>query len=87
VVGAMVMGLGGALMAHFFKFIAPTPPTAMATFLVWVMLIVGGSTQQRRDPSAASRSGACGRDDLVTANSARRSAPPTARVPDRPRCS
>jgi len=48
VVGAMVMGLGGALMAHFFKFIAPdTADPTMATFLVWVMLIAGGSGNNR----------------------------------------
>lgn len=44
VVGAMLMGLGGALSAHYFKYIGPeaTQPL-LATFLVWVMLIVGGS--------------------------------------------
>ena len=44
ILGSMVMGLGGALMAHFFKFIGPeaTDPL-LATFLVWVMLILGGS--------------------------------------------
>ncbi|MDC0073640.1 branched-chain amino acid ABC transporter permease [Alphaproteobacteria bacterium] len=44
VFGCMFMGLGGALSAHYFKFIGPeaTEPF-MTTFLVWVMLIVGGS--------------------------------------------
>ncbi|MEQ9812841.1 MAG: branched-chain amino acid ABC transporter permease [Azospirillaceae bacterium] len=44
VVGSAIMGLGGALTAHYFKFIGPeaTEPL-MTTFLVWVMLIVGGS--------------------------------------------
>tara|TARA_Y100000590_G_scaffold93466_1_gene105923 strand:+ start:162 stop:1139 length:978 start_codon:yes stop_codon:yes gene_type:complete len=44
VFGCAFMGLGGALTAHFFKFIGPeaTEPF-MATFLVWVMLIIGGS--------------------------------------------
>lgn len=44
VLGAMLMGLGGALSAHYFKYIGPeaTQPL-LATFLVWVMLIVGGS--------------------------------------------
>ncbi len=44
VVGGMLMGLGGALNAHAFKVIVPeaTEPL-MTTFLVWVMLIVGGS--------------------------------------------
>ena len=44
VLGAMLMGLGGALSAHYFKYIGPeaTQPL-LATFLVWVMLVVGGS--------------------------------------------
>jgi len=44
VIGAALMGLGGALAGHFFKFIGPeaTEPL-MTTFLVWVMLIIGGS--------------------------------------------
>jgi branched-chain amino acid transport system permease protein len=44
VFGAMFMGLGGALSAHAFKFISPeaTEPL-LVTFLVWVMLIIGGS--------------------------------------------
>ena len=44
VLGSMIMGLGGALMAHSFKFIGPeaTEPL-LTTFLVWVMLIAGGS--------------------------------------------
>jgi branched-chain amino acid transport system permease protein len=44
VLGSMLMGLGGALMAHYLRYIGPeaTEP-AMATFLVWVMLIAGGS--------------------------------------------
>jgi branched-chain amino acid transport system permease protein len=48
VFGAMVMGLGGALSAHYFKFlgISATEPL-MVTFLVWVMLIVGGSGNNR----------------------------------------
>lgn len=48
VLGAMVMGLGGALSAHYFKFLgtSATEPM-MATFLVWVMLIVGGSGSNR----------------------------------------
>lgn len=48
VLGAMVMGLGGALMAHFFKFIGPgASDPLLATFLVWVMLILGGSGNNR----------------------------------------
>jgi branched-chain amino acid transport system permease protein len=44
IVGGMLMGLGGAMQAHLTKFIGieATEPL-MATFLVWVMLIVGGS--------------------------------------------
>ena len=48
VLGSMLMGLGGALMAHYFRFIGPeaTEP-AQTTFLVWVMLIAGGSGNNR----------------------------------------
>jgi branched-chain amino acid transport system permease protein len=44
VVGGLLMGLGGAMQAHLTKFIGveATEPM-MTTFLVWVMLIVGGS--------------------------------------------
>ena len=42
--GAMVMGLAGAAYAHFVGFISPEAFHPLyATFLVWVMLIVGGS--------------------------------------------
>ena len=48
VLGAMLMGLGGALMAHYLKFIDPNAADPLtATFLVWVMLIVGGSANNR----------------------------------------
>lgn len=44
VVGSTVMGLGGALYAHYFGFISPEAfEPLFATFLVWVMLIAGGS--------------------------------------------
>ena len=44
----MIMGLGGALMAHYSKFIGPEATEPLATtFLVWVMLIVGGSGNNR----------------------------------------
>ncbi len=48
VFGAMFMGLGGAMTAHSFKFIGPeaTEPL-LTTFLVWVMLIIGGSGNNR----------------------------------------
>ena len=44
VLGAMVMGIGGSLYAHFITFISPSAFDPMfGTFLVWVMLIAGGS--------------------------------------------
>lgn len=44
VLGSAIMGLGGALMAHYLKFVDPQLSDPLtATFLVWVMLIVGGS--------------------------------------------
>lgn len=48
VLGSMIMGLGGALYAHFFGFISPEAfDPLFATFLVWVMLIAGGSGNNR----------------------------------------
>lgn len=48
VLGAMFMGLGGALYAHFVGFISPEAfQPVFATFLVWVMLIAGGSGNNR----------------------------------------
>ncbi|MDE0455928.1 MAG: branched-chain amino acid ABC transporter permease [Chromatiales bacterium] len=48
VLGAALMGLGGALMAHHIKFIEPNAAEPVsATFLVWVMLVVGGSGNNR----------------------------------------
>ncbi len=42
--GAGFMGLGGAMMTAFFKFIGPDAlEPVTVTFLVWVMLIAGGS--------------------------------------------
>jgi len=44
VFGAAFMGLGGALYAHLFGFISPEAfGPNFSTFLVWVMLIAGGS--------------------------------------------
>jgi branched-chain amino acid transport system permease protein len=43
VLGSMVMGLGGAVYAHFIGFIAPEDFLPILTFQVWAMLIVGGS--------------------------------------------
>ena len=43
VIGAMLMGLAGAVQAQFFGFIAPDSYLPTLTFQVWVMLVVGGS--------------------------------------------
>ncbi len=48
VLGSMIMGLAGSLYAHFVSFISPEAFDPMyATFLVWVMLIAGGSGNNR----------------------------------------
>jgi len=48
VLGAALMGLGGALMAHHIKFIEPNAAEPVsATFLVWVMLVIGGAANNR----------------------------------------
>ncbi|MEL6384170.1 MAG: branched-chain amino acid ABC transporter permease [Cyanobacteria bacterium J06626_18] len=48
VLGSMVMGLAGALYAHFVGFISPEAfQPEFATFMVWVMLIAGGSGNTR----------------------------------------
>jgi len=48
VIGAAIMGLGGALMAQYVKFIGPRlSDPLLATFLVWVMLIAGGAANNR----------------------------------------
>lgn len=44
VIGSALMGLSGALSAHYFKFLSPSAiEPLVVTFLVWVMMIVGGS--------------------------------------------
>ena len=44
VFGAMIMGLGGALYAHFTIAISPEVFTPLyGTFIIWVMVIAGGS--------------------------------------------
>ena len=44
VLGAVIMGIGGALFAHHFLFLAPlTFDPLLATFVIWAMLMVGGS--------------------------------------------
>ncbi|XDA97384.1 branched-chain amino acid ABC transporter permease [Sulfitobacter sp. LCG007] len=47
-IGAAIMGLGGALSAHYFKFLSPSATEPLlVTFLVWVMLMAGGSGNNR----------------------------------------
>ena len=41
--GGAIMGLGGAVQGHFIGFIAPDNYLSAMTFLVWAMLILGGS--------------------------------------------
>jgi branched-chain amino acid transport system permease protein len=41
--GGALMGLSGAIAAHFIGFIAPENYTSSLTFQIWAMLIVGGS--------------------------------------------
>lgn len=48
IIGSALMGLGGALMAQYLKQIDPNVSDPLtATFLVWVMLIAGGSANNR----------------------------------------
>lgn len=47
VIGSMLMGLGGALYAHFVGFVAPEDFLPILTFQMWAMLIVGGSGNNR----------------------------------------
>ena len=42
VIGSMLMGLGGAVYAHFVGYIAPEDFLPILTFQIWAMLIVGG---------------------------------------------
>jgi branched-chain amino acid transport system permease protein len=46
-IGGGVMGLGGAVHAHFIGFVAPDNYVPILTFQVWAMLIVGGSGNNR----------------------------------------
>ncbi|MFZ1470806.1 MAG: branched-chain amino acid ABC transporter permease [Paracoccaceae bacterium] len=46
-VGGAVMGLGGAVQAHFIGFIAPNNYLPTLTFQIWAMLMVGGSGSNR----------------------------------------
>ncbi len=44
VLGSIIMGIGGALYAHYTKAISPDVFTPLyGTFIIWVMLMVGGS--------------------------------------------
>lgn len=45
--GGAIMGLAGAVQAHFIGFIAPENYLPMLTFQAWAMLIVGGSGNNR----------------------------------------
>jgi branched-chain amino acid transport system permease protein len=45
--GSGVMGLAGAVQAHFIGFIAPENYVSTMTFQVWAMLIIGGSGNNR----------------------------------------
>ena len=47
VIGSMVMGLAGAVYAHFIGYIAPEDFLPILTFQVWTMLVVGGSGNNR----------------------------------------
>jgi len=48
VLGSALMGLGGALMAQYLKQIDPNVSDPLtATFLVWVMLVAGGSANNK----------------------------------------
>ena len=46
-IGGAIMGLAGAVQAHFIGFIAPDNYAPTLTFQVWAMLIVGGSGNNR----------------------------------------
>ncbi len=47
VIGSMLMGLGGAVYAHFVGYIAPEDFLPILTYQLWAMLIVGGSGNNR----------------------------------------
>lgn len=48
VIGCAIMGVAGALSAHYFKFLSPSATEPLlVTFLVWVMLMAGGSGNNR----------------------------------------
>jgi branched-chain amino acid transport system permease protein len=43
ILGAMIMGLAGALYATFYAFVSPQDFAPILTFQIWAMLIVGGA--------------------------------------------
>jgi branched-chain amino acid transport system permease protein len=45
--GGAIMGLAGAIQAHFIGFIAPENYVSTLTFQVWAMLIIGGAGNNR----------------------------------------
>ena len=48
ILGAVIMGIGGALFAHNVRFLSPTTfDPLLATFVIWAMLMVGGSGNNR----------------------------------------
>ncbi|WP_440997519.1 branched-chain amino acid ABC transporter permease [Arhodomonas sp. SL1] len=48
VVGSAIMGVGGGLYVHYFGFVSPEAFRPLyGTFLIWVMLIAGGSGNNR----------------------------------------
>lgn len=46
-IGSAIMGLGGALYAHFIGYIAPEDFLPILTFQLWTMLVVGGAGNNR----------------------------------------
>ncbi|RLA84095.1 MAG: branched-chain amino acid ABC transporter permease, partial [Deltaproteobacteria bacterium] len=48
ILGSMIMGMGGSLYAHFTRAISPDVFTPLyGTFIIWVMLMAGGSGNNR----------------------------------------
>jgi branched-chain amino acid transport system permease protein len=47
IIGGMVAALGGSLYAHYITFISPDHFAPAVTFLIWTMMIVGGSGNAR----------------------------------------
>ena len=48
VFGAVIMGVGGAMYAHHVRFLSPlTFDPLFATFVIWAMLMVGGTANNR----------------------------------------